>query len=729
MSIIMTRVVVSSKKNLNTLYDAQIKEVALNQPSIVQIGVNQEDIKSIVKQGNDLVITLKNGEKIIISDFYNNETPTQNTLAIPNDDGTYAIAQFNDSGKFIGYSPVTQLSQFISPQTSIETAAVQDGTEDLGISKAQLIKAGLVALAAEGLYLWSVNDDDDKDNKGNNKPTDIIAPTTPTATLGTDAQTITGKTEAKAKIEVKDATGKVIASGQADDQGNYTVKLDQSLVNGNKVSVIAIDSAGNISKSTVVTGTKDTIAPDAPTAQLNADGTIVTGKAEANAKVSVYDADEKLLGTVTANNEGIYSISLSPSLTSDKGGTVIAEDKAGNKSEPSKIFAGKDTLAPDQPLVEVSKEGNSIRGEAEANAKIQIKDADGKLIGSGVTDSQGHFQITISPALTTTQKGSIVIEDAAGNQSKPLEITAGKDTIAPDKATVALNAAGDSVTGTAEANSKVEIKSSDGKTVYGSGTVGTDGKFTITLSPALTDKTIGKVYVIDTAGNRSDATDVLGIKDTIAPNKPILQTVTDDVGAVKGIIAAGGSTDDSKPVLAGAGEAKAVLTLYDNGQAIGSVTVGDNGKWSFNPNHDFALGNHKITLTQTDAAGNTSEVSDSFSFAVIAPAVTTTLLKSENVESVATQVSLSDHVDLSSLNIDQASVTEPAFAPEQISVNELLQSSDQSISEIDEILNQFASTESSVVTNSGLTSSNQDIIQAAKLVFFDQLELLQHTII
>lgn len=50
------------------------------------------------------------------------------------------------------------------------------------------------------------------------------------------------------------------------------------------MAVSAIDSAGNVSKSTVVTGTKDTIAPDSPLAQLNQDGTIVTGKAEANAK-------------------------------------------------------------------------------------------------------------------------------------------------------------------------------------------------------------------------------------------------------------------------------------------------------------------------------------------------------------------------------------------------------------------------------------------------------------
>lgn len=202
----------------------------------------------------------------------------------------------------------------------------------------------------------------------------------------------------------------MIASGQADDQGNYTIKLDQALTDGNKVSVVAVDRAGNISQGTSVTGTKDTIAPDAPTAQLNADGTIVTGKTEANAKVSIFDSDGKLLGTVKANKEGLYSIQVTPPLTDEKGGTVIAEDAAGNKSEASKVVAGKDTVAPEKPLVEVNKEGSIIQGKAEANAKVLIKDADGNIIGSGTVDAQGKFEVNISPALTDGKKARLLLK-------------------------------------------------------------------------------------------------------------------------------------------------------------------------------------------------------------------------------------------------------------------------------------------------------------------------------
>lgn len=67
-------------------------------------------------------------------------------------------------------------------------------------------------------------------------------------------------------------------------------------------------------------------------------------------------------------------------MTSDAGGKVVAEDAVGNKSEPTKIIAGKDTFAPDVPLVEVNKEGTTVEGQTEPNAKVQIKDADGKVI-------------------------------------------------------------------------------------------------------------------------------------------------------------------------------------------------------------------------------------------------------------------------------------------------------------------------------------------------------------
>lgn len=515
----MTRVIVSSKTSLNILQDGQIKDVILSQPSIIQLGINQESIKSIIKQGDDLVITLKNGEKIIIRDFYNEMNASEHTLALSNDDGSYSIAEFDDSGKFVRYTSSSQAAPQVSTELPTQVSSVSEPADDLGITKSQLIKGGLIALAAEGLYLLAVNDDDDNNNDKNDS-TDMIAPITPTAVLSSDTQTITGKTEAKAKIEIKDSTGKVIATGLADQDGNYTVKLNEPLVNGSKVAVSAIDSAGNVSKSTVVTGTKDTIAPDSPLAQLNQDGTIVTGKAEANAKI--------------------------------------------------------------------------------------------------------------------------------------------------------------------------EVKSADGQTTIGSGTVGADGKFSLSLSPALTDKNIAKIYIIDSSGNRSEPTDVFGAKDTIAPTKPLLQTVMDDIGAVKGAVSSGGSTDDTKPTLSGIGEAKAVLTIFDNGYPIGTVTVGDNGKWSYTVTNDLVLGSHKITLTQTDVAGNTSELSDAFNFTIVAPAQPSALMLSDSLIIEEVQTSFVDSVNLDRL-LRAPNISDSFVDEEQLSIplEHLLSAEKLETDVIDQLLNEF----------------------------------------
>jgi hypothetical protein len=611
----MTRIIVASKKGLDVLQDGQLNKVILNQPTIIQIGISQKDIASMEKQGGRLVIHLKNGETIVLENFFNEATnTTEHSLVFPTEHGKFVEAQFDAQGKVIDYKGLNHVTDLGYGSTSPAAASIAVDS-DPSFSMGSVLKAGLAVLAAEGLYLWAFKKDDKEDSSS---APDLIAPAAPTATLADDTVTVTGKTEANAKIYLKDAAGNTVASGVADASGNYTIKLDKPLVNGDKLNVIAQDGAGNNSKATVVTGTKDTIAPDAPQAQLNDDGSLVTGKAEANAKITVYDATGKVLGTVFANKDGIYSLKLTPPLTSEAGGKVVAEDAAGNKSEEVKIIAGKDTVPPASPFVEVNKEGSVIHGKTEANAKVQIKDADGKVIGTGIADAQGEFQITLSPALKESQKGTVVVEDAAGNTSKPIEIKPGFDSIAPDKPTAQINADGNSVTGTAEANAKIEIKDVTGK-VIGSGTADANGKFTISISPALTDNNHGSVSAIDNAGNRSESFDIVGTKDTIPPTKPILNSAEDDVGDVKGTIGSGSETDDARPKLTGSGEANATLTIYDNGVAIGVVTVSTGKSWTFTFDKDLALGKHSITLTQTDAAGLTSEASSPFIFYVVAP--------------------------------------------------------------------------------------------------------------
>lgn len=700
----MTRIIVASKEGLDVLQDGQLNKVVLNQPTIIQIGVSQKDIASIEKQGGSLIIHLKNGETLVLENFFNEATnTTDHSLVFPTEHGKFVEAQFDAQGKVIDYKGLNHVTDLAYTSTSqpASTMAVDDSPT---FSMGNVLKAGLAVLAAEGLYLWAF-DKDDKDDSSS--APDLLAPNQPTATLADDTVTVTGKAEANAKIYIQDAKGQILASGTVDSNGNFTIKLDKPLVNGEKVAVIAQDAAGNNSKAAVVTGTKDTIAPDAPQAQLNEDGSILDGKTEANATVNVYDASGKLLGTVKANSDGNFSLKLTPPLSSEAGGKVIAQDAAGNKSEATPIFAGKDTIPPAAPLVEVNKEGTVVEGKTEANAKVQIKDADGKVIGTGTANAQGEFQITLSSALKESQKATIIVEDTAGNKSKPLDVTSGYDTVAPDKPTAQVNAEGTTVTGTAEANAKIEIKNSADK-VIGTGTADANGKFIIAISPALTDSSKGSVIAIDSSGNKSTALEIVGSdKDTIAPEKPIFNRVDNDNGTTVKQIAANSETDDSTPKITVKVEAHATLTIYDNGVAISIIKVGQlgaNNLWSFTLDKDLAVGKHTITLIQTDAAGLTSEVSSPFTFYVVAPKVAST---SEIVSSDINDVvpSVADSVGLNTLKLVQNTTNETTGQQQKsVPLDDLLKSS--STDAPDPIAKILSATESKPVVNEQIDVNN-----------------------
>ncbi|MFV5640662.1 Ig-like repeat protein Blp2 [Acinetobacter oleivorans] len=690
----MTRIIVASKEGLDVLQDGQLNKVVLNQPAIIQIGVSQKDIASMEKQGGSLIIHLKNGETLVLENFFNEATnTTDHSLVFPTEHGKFVEAQFDAQGKVIDYTGLNHVTDLAYTSTSqpASSMAVDDSPT---FSMGNVLKAGLAVLAAEGLYLWAF-DKDDKDDS----PVDNVAPAAPTATVGDDTVTVTGKSEANAKIYIRDLNGNTIASGVADASGNFTIKLDKPLTDGNKLKVVAEDGAGNISKESEFIGKKDTIAPDAPQAQLNEDGSILDGKTEPDAMVFIYDASGKFIDTTKANSDGKFSYKFTPPLTSEAGGKVVAVDKAGNESEPTKIIAGKDTFAPDIPLVEVNKEGTVVEGIAEANTKVQIKDANGKVIGTGTANAQGEFQITLSPALKESQKATVIVEDAAGNTSKPLEIKSGYDTIAPDKPTAQVNAEGTSVTGTAEPNAKIEIKNSADK-VIGTGTADANGKFTIAISPALTDNKTANVTAIDGAGNSSVAFQVTGTKDTTPPDKPTFNRVDNDNGTTVKQITPNSETDDSTPKFTVKVEPNATLTIYDNGVAISVLKVGQvgaNNLWSFTLDKNLAVGKHTITLIQKDAAGLPSEESASFTFYVVAPKVAST---SEVVSSDVNEVvpSVADSVGLNTLKLAQTTTNETTSQQQKsVSLDDLLKSSSTDAS--DPIAKILSATDSKPVVN------------------------------
>ncbi|ELC0818747.1 TPA: BapA prefix-like domain-containing protein [Enterobacter hormaechei subsp. steigerwaltii] len=280
----------------------------------------------------------------------------------------------------------------------------------------------------------------------------------------------------------------------------------------------------------------------------------------------------------------------------------------GNPSEP-------DTTPPDAPTnLQVSPDGKTVTGTAEPGSTITLKDADGNTIGTGKAGSDGKFTIDLGTPLTNGEQITATATDPSGNTSQGGQVTA-PDLTAPDApANLEVSPDGKTVTGTAEPGSTVTLKDADGNTI-GTGKAGSDGKFTIDLGTPLTNGEQITATATDQSGNTSPGVQVTA-PDLTAPDAPEIVTVNDNVGAETGPLSNGQRTDDARPTFSGISEAGTVITFYDNGKPIGTATADATGKWSFTPSTNLSEGNHAITTTATDAAGNTSPASTAVTFLV-----------------------------------------------------------------------------------------------------------------
>lgn len=94
------------------------------------------------------------------------------------------------------------------------------------------------------------------------------------------------------------------------------------------------------------------------------------------------------------------------------------------------------------------------------------------------------------------------------------------------------------------------------------------------------------------------------------PAQPAIGDVLDNSGAQTGALASGDVTDETRPAFSGQSEAGNILTVYDNGTALGSVVADQDGNWTFTPENALSEGEHAFTVIAQDASGNASAPSD-----------------------------------------------------------------------------------------------------------------------
>ncbi|WP_313020414.1 Ig-like domain-containing protein, partial [Atlantibacter hermannii] len=448
--------------------------------------------------------------------------------------------------------------------------------------------------------------------------------------------TVSGEAEPGSTVVIYD-NGTEIGSVTADENGNWSFTPETALDDGEHAFTVEVtDPAGNISPSTSAgTITIDTSAPavaDNVTISANdqtlADGAstkdstpTLSGEAEPGSTVVIYDNGTEI-GSVTVDENGNWSFT--PETALDDGEhafTVEVTDPAGNTS-PS-TSAGTitiDTSTPavaenviissnDQPIADgASTKDNTptLSGEAEPGSTVVIYD-NGTEIGTVTADENGNWSFTPATALDDGEHAFTVdVTDPAGNTSPSTSAgTITIDTTAPAAASeVTLSGDNQSfsdgastkdatptLSGEAEPGSTVAIY--DNGVEIGTVTADADGNWSFTPATALTDgEHAFTVDVTDAAGNTSPATSAGTITiDTSAP--AVADNVT--ISANDQTLADGASTKDNTPTLSGEAEAGSTVVIYDNGEAIGTVTADENGNWSFTPETALDDGEHAFT--------------------------------------------------------------------------------------------------------------------------------------
>ncbi|WMX58054.1 Ig-like domain-containing protein [Peribacillus sp. R9-11] len=240
---------------------------------------------------------------------------------------------------------------------------------------------------------------------------DVTAPSIPTVnTVYDNATVITGKAESNAKVYATVGSKKI--GETAAKNGQYTIKIAKQKA-GTTIVVYAKDTSGNKSGSKTVK-VIDKTAPSIPTVNNVYDNaTVITGKAELNAKVYAMVGSKKI-GETTAKN-GQYTIKIAK----QKAGTTIvvyAKDTSGNKSGSKKVKV-IDKTAPSVPTVnKITSKTVTVTGKGEKGASIYIYNGS-KKIGQGIVDSRGNFKVKIK----AQKKGSslkVYAQDKSGNKSK-----------------------------------------------------------------------------------------------------------------------------------------------------------------------------------------------------------------------------------------------------------------------------------------------------------------------
>ncbi|EHN8920785.1 Ig-like domain-containing protein [Enterobacter asburiae] len=558
--------------------------VSISSPSVIEIQGSAQDVARYVRQGKDLLIYMKDGSVIRCNNYFVEDPETHNQSELVfNDRQELTHISFADAGEASGVA-VTELTAQATPISSIQPFLEQESV--LSDAPWGWIAGAALGGGAIGALLANGGDGETKTKViDNTKEVESATPTFLLSDKAGDKQGVLGANEITddsnptfsgtgqpgATIQIKDSSGSTIASTMVGKDGTWTVILPTQTDGEHTWSVVQID------------GSKTTSA-----------GSIT---------VTVSTADAAITLATTAGDNVLNASEQSAGFTLSGASKNLAQGTALTVTLNGKTYAAE-VGADGVWSVNVPAADAQALGDGTWTVNVSGKDA----AGNTVSGSQTIGVDTTAPTLSVDTLAQDNIINAA-EHNQPLTLTGKTNAEAGQIVTVTLN----------------------GKNY--NATVGSDGTWSITLAAsevqALNEgnHTL-TVNVSDKAGNGSSVTAEFTV-DTAAPVVTIHTVAGDDILNI--------SEQGQAHIISGQASGAAagdVVTVTLGGQTFTGVVLAD-GSWSVGVPASvlgaLGEGNHTLSVSVTDAAGNTGSATHGITLSGHPPEFTIDAISQDNV--------------------------------------------------------------------------------------------------
>lgn len=449
----------------------------------------------------------------------------------------------------------------------------------------------------------------------------------------------------------------------AASDGKWSMSLSSAEVpvDGKEVNLVAtaFDAAGNSSFATVQT-VIDRVAPNSLTINNVSEGNFlgpnaaggsvtITGKAEAGATVTVTWPGGTVPKTAITNVDGDWMVRFLPSEVPNRtvGGnpfiqdgnyTITAQeiDPAGNKGQDRSINVTVDATGPIAPTFSVNASGRvnqvnfqdsnssvTVTGTTEGGAKVRvvwegiIKDTVANATGTWTVTYNSNEIVPILNSVTgNTTSISATATDTAGNLGAVASISVRHDLVSTtpmintvsgdNRVNAAEEAAGFTVTGTAEAGAIVEVKIANATKTVNAISSGAWSAYFVSADGILDGAQTVSVKATDAFGNISaTATQVVTFDSIVAAPGFDLADASDSSRVGYSAGTTDNITNATSQTFNLTGEAGATVQVRNGTTVLATTVLGSDGKGSATVTLGAGTYNN-LTAVQTDLAGNVS---------------------------------------------------------------------------------------------------------------------------